>query len=136
MRTGRLSISRGNQLAEKRAEPAVVKPVSFSPAADKSDLQLIHVRLNALERLTRLVEQGTLSMEEFQIEKSLVLRMTSGETPPVKAPQPERGPALLSRVTGWRFLIVAVAAGIGLSFAAQPDATVAFFSDAADFVTG
>ncbi len=145
MRTGRLSISRGHELFGQppaiRAEPrrdAASAPVSFVPATDKSELHLIDVRLKALERLTRLVEQGALSMEEFKLEKSLVLRLTTEEMHPVKPapPPPHPGPSLLGRLVGWRFGMLALLASLGLSYAAQPDETAAFLSNATGFFVG
>lgn len=144
MRTGKLTISRGHELFEQRtgrkaapAPPPAVAPVSFSPAPQQGELHLINVRLNALERLTRLFEQGTLSLDEFKIEKSLILRLTGEELLLTQAAGPPLpGPSLASRLLGWRFVMAAVTGGLGLSFWAQPDETIAFFSQAAQLVGG
>lgn len=142
MRTGRLSISRGHELTAERFAPGVrgpqephPKPVSFSPSNDHGALHLVQVRLNALERLTRLVEQGAISVEEFKLEKSLILRLTGEEllltqTAPELAPAArERGPSLLGRLVSWPGLVLAAAAGLTVSFAVQPDETLAFFTE-------
>lgn len=142
MRTGRLSISRGHQLDAKRFTPKpapepIVQPVSFKPSNDQGALHLVQVRLAALERLTRLVEQGALSVEEFKLEKSLILRLTAEElllTEAAPAPEPPpapRNPSLLGRLVNWRFLLAASFAGVGLSFAIQPEETLAYFSETA-----
>ncbi|HEY0115819.1 MAG TPA: hypothetical protein VGB54_08865 [Allosphingosinicella sp.] len=145
MRTGRLSISRGHEIGgappAPRREPAPLAPVSFSPAANQGELHRVHARLTALERLSRLVEQGALSVEEFKLEKSLVLRLTGEElllteVAPAASPAPQPGPSLLGRLRGWRFFVVALAVGFGFSYAAQPDETLAFFSQAAQLVAG
>ncbi len=130
MRTGRLSISRGHQLsAERPAAPAKraskATPVSFTPSKDQGALHLVQVRLNALERLTRLVEQGALSVEEFRIEKSLVLRLTGEELLLTRAAPRSKtaeapGPSLLGRLFGWRGLLFLGAAGLATCFAVEP----------------
>jgi hypothetical protein len=91
-----------------------------------TDLQAVNERLAALERLVRLSEQGALSIEDFAAEKMLIL----GDLPRVApvhfvpaAPRRRRGPSLLGRMLNWPFLLLCVVAGIGFSFAAQPDAT-------------
>ena len=147
MRTGRLSISRGHQLqgepvafppqltlvpqpAEPRAAPVSV-PLQAPPASP--DYQLVHDRLSALERLTRLFELGALSAEEFAAEKALVLSLPADELllnqpAPVgfmpAAPRAgARGPSLLGRLFGWKLLLFGLVAGLGLSWAAQPHQT-------------
>jgi hypothetical protein len=145
MRTGKLTISRGHEVLEQRlgtrtaAPPPVAAPVSFSPQPPQSELHLINVRLNALERLTRLVEQGTLSLDEFRIEKSLILRLTNEElllTQAAPPPPRHKGPSLASRMLGWRSLAVATVGGLALSFWAQPDETIALLSQTAQLVGG
>ena len=151
MRTGRLRISRGHQLqgepvafppqlmlVPQPAEPAPA-PVSVPPQAPPAspDYQLVHDRLSALERLTRLFELGALSGEEFATEKALVLSLPADEfvltTPaPIgfvpQAPRAApRGPSLLGRMLGWKFLLFSLAAGLALSFAAQPSQTSHLF---------
>src|SRR5947208_7118298 len=137
MRTGRLSISRGHQLqgepvaippqlvlvpqpAEPRSAPVPV-PHQAPPASP--DYQLVHDRLSALERLARLFELGALSAEEFAAEKAVVLALPADELllshpAPVSfvpaAPRtPARGPSLLGRLFGWKFLLLSLAAGLG-----------------------
>jgi hypothetical protein len=151
MRTGRLSISRGHQLqgepvaippqlklVPQPAEPEsalVFVPPSAPPASP--DYQLVHDRLSALERLTRLFELGALSAEEFAAEKALVLALPADElvlrepapvsfvpAAPRRAP---RGPSLLGRMLGWKFLSCSLAAGLALSFATQPHETARLF---------
>jgi hypothetical protein len=144
MRTGKLIISRGHELSEQRlaaTDRPASAPVSFSPQPAQGELHLINVRLNALERLTRLVEQGTLSLDEFKIEKSLVLRLTGEELlltqAAPRAPARKRsGRSVVSRLLGWRFLTLALAGGLGLAAWAQPDRTVALFSPAIQAFTG
>ena len=145
MRTGRLSISRGHQLLAQRepapasapAEPPV-RPVSFTPCRETGELHRIQVRLNALERLTRLVEQGAISLDEFNLEKSLILRLTGEElllTQPAPRPDaPPPRPSLASRVAPWPLVTIAVA--VGIQFWAQPEATLAWLAQAAAAVAG
>ena len=151
MRTGRLSISRGHQLqgepvaippqltlvpqpAEPR--PAPVSVLEQAPPATP-DYHLVHDRLTSLERLTRLFELGALSAEEFAAEKALVLGLPADElvlrTPapvsfvPAAPRRPVRGPSLLGRMFGWKFILLSLAAGLGLSYAAQPRETTHLF---------
>lgn len=147
MRTGRLSISRGHRPGEAEQEPpallSLVPPAAESaPAAlpgPPTDLELVNERLSALERLVRLYEQGALSPEEFAAEKMLIL----GDLPraaPVHfvpaVPRRRRGPSLLGRMLSWPFLLLCLAAGIGLSFATQPEATNRLFSQLYHSVAG
>ena len=151
MRTGRLSISRGHQLQEEPvafppqlalvpqpAEPrsAPVSVPSQAPPASP-DYQLVHDRLSALERLTRLFELGALSAEEFAAEKAIVLALPADELVlshpapvgfvPAAPRTPVRGPSLLGRLLGWKFLLLSLVAGLGLSWAAQPHETAHLF---------
>ena len=124
------------------AADAVPTPLARSPEP-ASDHELIDRRLTALERLTRLAAQGALSAEEFAQEKALVLgRFTARPAPqgPVSfvpaAPRPERqprprGPSLLGRLFGgWHMIPVGLLAGLALSFATQPQATIDVFDEA------
>jgi hypothetical protein len=152
MRTGKLSISRGHQLPSEEGEPAprlAVVPAptarADNPAGDRApapvpdaapdellpDHELIDRRLTALERLARLAEYGALSAEEFADEKALILgrfgeRPAAGATPVSFAPAaPRRSRSLLGRLFGgWRAIPVGLTAGIALSFATQPEATL------------
>lgn len=144
MRTGRLSISRGHELHEAGPvaaprlaivpaadPPEAAVPIEPPPAPSSVDYHLVHDRLTALERLTRLLELGALSAEEFAAEKAVVLALPAEElvlrdiTPaPVRPP---RGPSLLGRMFTWKFLPVGLVCGLGLSFYAQPDETIRLF---------
>ena len=152
MRTGRLSISRGHQLqgepvafppqltlvpqpAEPMAAPVSV-PQQAPPASP--DYHLVHDRLTSLERLTRLFELGALSAEEFAAEKALVLGLPADELV-LRIPAPvgfvpaeprrrsERGPSLLGRMLGWKFLLFSLVVGLAFSFATQPSQTTRLF---------
>jgi hypothetical protein len=131
MRTGKLSISRGHQLLRERPAPpqAPMRPVSFTPCQDTGELHLIQVRLNALERLSRLVEQGVISLDEFKLEKSLVLRLTGEEllltkaAPPVA---PRARASLAARIPRWTLVLIAPLAAFGASFWAAPAETMAW----------
>ena len=135
MRTGRLAISRGHPRSETphlSLVPAAPEPVPASP-----DYHIVHDRLNALERLTRLFEQGALSEDEFAAEKRLILALPADElvlreTAPVHfvPAVPRRGPSLLGRMLSLRFLLFSLVMGLAFSFAAQPDATIRFFDQA------
>ena len=134
MRTGRLSISRGHpQIAWEEGSPphlalvpADAEPGPVSAPQPPSDLHAVNERLTALERLVRLYEQGALSPEEFATEKMLILgdlpRLAPVHFVPAE-PRRRRGPSLLGRMLNWPFLLLCLAAGIGLSFATQPEAT-------------
>jgi hypothetical protein len=132
MRTGKLSISRGHELLRERPAPvqAPVRPVSFTPCGETGELHLIQVRLNALERLTRLVEQGVISLDEFKLEKSLVLRLTGEELLLTKAappPAPQRRASLAARIPRWTLALTAPLAAFGASLWAAPAQTMAWF---------
>lgn len=133
MRTGKLAISRGHQVAE--APHLSLVPAAREaehPAPASADYHLVHDRLTSLERLSRLFEQGALSAEEFQAEKLLILGLPADEyvlreaAPVHFVPARQRGPSLVGRMLNWRFLLFSLVAGIGLSFAAQPEATLRF----------
>lgn len=157
MRTGKLAISRGYQLPALEVEPAAPQlalvPRHDVPVEDEPDLPLpplspdfefVHDRLSALERLTRLFEQGVLSVDEFVDEKALILGRRADElvlvdAAPVgfspEAPRPpERGPSLLGRMLNWRFLLTSLVIGFGFSFAAQPDTTLHLFAQVARYL--
>lgn len=151
MRTGRLSISRGHQL---QGEPVAVPPqltlvpqpaepeaasvsTPFQAPPASPDYHLVHDRLTSLERLTRLFELGTLSAEEFAAEKALVLALPADELVlrtaapvgfvPAEPRRPVRGPSLLGRMLGWKFLLLSLAVGLAFSYAAQPRQTTHLF---------
>ena len=151
MRTGRLNISRGHQFLSEEGEPAprlAVVPAPCAPQDDQTgvrcpapppattpvellpDHELIDRRLTALERLARLAEYGALSAEEFADEKALILgrfaeRGESGKPVSFTPAAPARRRSLLGRLFGgWRAIPVGLAAGVGLSFATQPEATI------------
>lgn len=137
---GRLSISRGHRqavtdesppphlaLVPPAAEPAPVSPV---PAVPSTDYEIVVQRLDAMERLVRLYEQGALTPEEFAAEKMLILgdlpRLPPVHFSPALPRAPKRGPSLLGRIFSWPFLLLCLVAGVALSFAAQPEATSRF----------
>jgi len=141
MPVGKLTISRGHELLEQRvarqASPPPVRPVSFTPCRDTGELHRIQVRLNALERLARLVEQGTISLDEFKLEKSLVLRLTGEElllTQPAPRADPQPRPSLASRLAPWPLVTIAIA--VGIQFWAQPEAALAWLAHAASTIAG
>jgi hypothetical protein len=140
MRTGRLSIRRGTPLGDAAAPgprlsivtgaaPEIVpKTHPVSP-----EYQPVHDRLTALERLARLHDQAALTDAEFAAEKAMLLARHSDElvlNEPLLAPEPARGPTLVGRLLGWRFIPVGIVAGFALSFAAQPRETMRFFEEA------
>ena len=148
MRTGKLAISRGHQLAEPphlslvpAAPEAAPLPAPSAPASP--DYHLVHDRLTALERLARLHEQGALSAEEFQAEKLLILGLPADEyvlreaAPvhfvPAAPRQPQRGPSLVGRMLHWKFLLFSLVAGLGFSYLSQPEATTRFFEQIARY---
>jgi hypothetical protein len=151
MRTGRLSISRGHQLqgepvafppqltlvpqpAEPMAAPVSV-PQQAPPASPEH--HFVHDRLTSLERLTRLFELGALSAEEFVAEKALILGLPADELVlriqapvgfvPAEPRRPARGPSLLGRMLGWKFLLFSLIVGFAFSFATQPSQTTRLF---------
>ena len=149
MRTGRLSISRGHQLQGEPVAippqltlvpqpagpgPAPVSVLGQAPPASP-DYQLVHDRLSALERLTRLFEFGALSADEFASEKALILALPADElvlsTPvgfvPAAPRRAARGPSLLGRMLGWKFLLFSLVVGLGFFYAAQPVQTTHLF---------
>lgn len=152
MRTGRLSISRGQrQVATEEIPPphlALVPPAAGSAPVSARDpdpapalapnLQEASERLTALERLVRLYEQGALSIEEFAAEKALILGEPPRVTPVhfVPARPRQSRPSLLGRMLSWPFLLLCLVAGIGLSFATQPEATNRFVTQLWHSVAG
>jgi hypothetical protein len=147
MRTGRLSISRGHQLQGIPEAPVappqlalVPQPAPPEPAAPVSpDYHAVHDRLTALERLARLFELGALSVDEFAAEKALILALPADElvlreAAPVHfvpaAPRlriQARGPSLIGRMLGWKFLLFSLFVGLVFSFVAQPNETQRVF---------
>lgn len=145
MRTGRLAISRGHQLSEPphlSLVPEADVPVAPAPIPDfappaSPDYHLVHDRLTALERLTRLFEQGALSAQEFAAEKVLILGLPADELVlrdaapvhfvPAEPRRPQRGPSLLGRMLSFKFMAVSLIAGLGFSYGTQPDETMRFF---------
>jgi hypothetical protein len=136
MRTGKLAISRGHQLAEpveiRPAHLAIVPPAA-EPAVEPGEAEApaalpVNERLDALERLVRLAEQGAFTAEEFAAEKALILGRTpeTSELPAARA----RGPSLLGRLLNWKLIPFGLAAGVGLSWLAQPAETARFFEEA------
>ncbi|HVQ09129.1 MAG TPA: hypothetical protein VMS43_11920 [Allosphingosinicella sp.] len=134
MRTGKLAISRGHPSPEPPHLALV--PAGAEPApAPRHDL--VEHRLTSLERLTRLYEQGALTVDEFIEEKALILGRRAAEYAEGAAPvhfvpaaprAPQRGPSLVGRMLSWRFLLFSLVVGIAFSFAVQPDTTARFFT--------
>ena len=148
MRTGKLSISRGYEvgasappgprlvLVPKEVSPPPPRGPAPAAAASKASVsvspeyQPAHDRLAALERLARLAKQGALTEEEFVFEKTRILSYPHGELV-LEHPAPTpAGPSLAGRLFDWRLIPVGLAAGLGLSFASQPQETMRFFDDA------
>jgi hypothetical protein len=135
MRTGRLSISRGHRQAVSAEVPPphlalvprVAGPAPVLEPVTGPDLQNVNERLTALERLVRLYELGALSLEEFALEKMLILGEPSRLAPVHFVPSDPRaarpGPSLLGRMLSWPFLLLCLAAGLALTLATQPEAT-------------
>lgn len=145
MRMGKPAISRGHQLAEPphlSLVPAAPKPAGPPPPASP-DYHLVHDRLTSLERLARLFGQGALSAEEFAAEKLLILGLPADEyvlreaAPvhfvPAQPRRAQRGPSLVGRMLSWRSLGMGLIAGLGFSYASQPDATLRFFEQLARY---
>lgn len=146
MRTGKLAISRGHQVAEPPhlalvpAEPLSVR--APEPPASP-DYHLVHDRLTSLERLTRLFEQGALTGEEFASEKLLILGLPADELVlrdaapvhfvPAEPRRPQPGPSLVGRMLSWKFLVLSLVVGFGFSFGTQPDETIRFFDQTLRF---
>lgn len=113
--------------APVRAEPeprlrAVPSQPELSPQAvaearrDSAapDYQLVHFRLEAIERLCLLRDTGALSSAEYEAEKRLVLRLPVDELDEARSSiLPPRGPSLLGRILGWKIMLAGAAAGLG-----------------------
>lgn len=141
MRTGKLAITRGHPnpdgLGRLRPRPEPAPPVS-------PDYGLVHDRLTALERLTRLFEQGALSAEEFAAEKAVILALPADELllrdpapvsfSPAYPRRAVKGPSLLGRILSLRFLGFSLAVGLGFSFLTQPVETARSFDQLARFL--
>ena len=140
MRTGRPSISRGYRQVEtdacppphlalvpQAAEPVPVSAPETAPSQVSSDYRMVNERLTAMERLVGLYETGALTPEEFVAEKLLILgdlpRLAPVHFVPAAPRRSKRSPSLLGRMLSWPFLLLCLVAGIGLSFATQPEAT-------------
>jgi hypothetical protein len=119
--------------------PAAPVPENVPPPPASPEYLVVHDRLTAIERLTRLRDQGALTDEEYAAEKAIVLGLPADElilhapAPDARAAvapaRPARGPSLLARLVDWRFVPFAMAAGLGLSYAAQPRETLRFFDE-------
>ncbi|MGQ0558356.1 MAG: SHOCT domain-containing protein [Sphingosinicella sp.] len=157
MAVGKHSICRGHELGEtpvvaprfagETAEGAIAPahPLPPLPASLSADYGWIHERLTAVERLVRLYDQGALSEAEFAAEKAVIL---GGERPlpseyaaplpglptsfspaRVQASRRVRGPSLFGRLLCWPVLLPGLAAGVALSLASQPEATMHFLDE-------
>jgi len=152
MRTGTLGIRRGHQIGDQlpaaprlslvpRGEvPPPARELAEEPPRDPAspEYRAVHDRLAALERLARLFEQGALTETEFAAEKAFLLRLPVDElilVEPAAAPAlpviaAARRPSLLGRLFDWRLLPLGLVAGLGFSFATQPQETIRFFDEA------
>jgi hypothetical protein len=131
MPAGKVMISRGMPGAavaapvprepEPRLRAVPSEPESLAPAAAAArqdgpapDYQLVHFRLEALERLSLLRDKGALSTAEFEAEKVLVLRLPADELDQMQdSILPPRGPSLLGRILGWKILLTGLIVGLG-----------------------
>jgi hypothetical protein len=123
-------IARGHEVAP----PHLALVESDGPSRPVSPLyKPMHDRLGALERLARLHAQGALTDEEFAAEKALILERHPEElilNEPLLPAESVPKPSLIDRLFGWRLIPVGCAAGLALSYAAQPQQTLRFFNDA------
>lgn len=143
----KLTISRGHELpiegaaraGKRTAEPGPAKPARAEagrPVPLPSAHGLVHARLDALERLTRLFEQGALSAEEFAAEKATILRLPADErafrdfAAGRRPPQGAAGPSLLGRLLNLKLLLAGLGVGIGVSYAVQPGETLNYLDQA------
>ena len=133
MRTGKLNISRGSQIAQGRTEEpklTLVPPTETVQSAGEPDgHQAILDRLDALERLARLRSLDLLSADEFAAGKKLLLANSAEEGSAVPSDDAV-GPSLVARMFSWKFLPIGLVAGLALSFGAQPQETIRFFDQA------
>jgi hypothetical protein len=138
MRTGKLAISRGHTMSEPPHLALVpAEPLREAEPPVSADYQIVHDRLTSLERLTRLFEQGALTVDEFAAEKMLILGLPADELVlrdaapvhfvPAEPRRPQPGPSLVGRMLSWKFLALSLVLGFGLSFGTQPDETIRFF---------
>ena len=149
MRTGKLNISRGFQVAEQRPEEPKLslvetdqEPTAPPPQAElPADHQTIADRLEILERLARLRSLDLLSAEEFAAEKAFILAHQGHEQasiaisdPANAAAQSMAGPTLAGKLFSWKFVPIGLVAGFALSFGAQPQETMRFFDQALSLV--
>ncbi len=102
-------------------EPPAAHAVPGRKDARVADYQLVHFRLEALERLSRLRDTGMLSTAEFEAEKALVLRLPADELDlEQESLLPPRGPSLLGRIFGWKVLLAGLVVGLGFVAVTAP----------------
>lgn len=95
------------------------------PPPHSVDYHLVHDRLTMLERLAALRGSGTLSEEEFAVEKERILALPAEELVLRPAmPSEQRRPSLLGRLFNWKILALAVLLGLGLASFTQSDETM------------
>lgn len=142
MRMGRLSIARGFPSSDPSEEPVrlALVPAAEPPLSQQmvtDGLAAVHARLDALERLTRLCEAGALTIDEFLVEKAVILGHSrsalqepraEGEPPISFAPARPRGRSLLGRL-GWTILPLGLAGGLGLAALTQPEAAAQIWQE-------
>ncbi|MGZ8998052.1 MAG: hypothetical protein ACXW2T_04250 [Allosphingosinicella sp.] len=108
-------------------EPEPSRPESPAAREDAPapDYQLVHFRLEAIERLSLLRDKGALSTAEYEAEKNLVLRLPADELDSVRnSLRPPPGPSLLGRILGWKIVLAGLAAGLGfVAFTAPQELT-------------
>ena len=98
------------------SEPEQLRPAAAAARQDSPvpDYQLVHFRLEALERLSLLRDKGALSTAEYDSEKALVLRLPADELDLAQdSILPPRGPSLLGRILNWKIVFAGLVAGLG-----------------------
>jgi hypothetical protein len=122
--------------AEAAVQPVAVARTETAAPAANPDYHLIHYRLAALERLSALKDKGSLSFEEFAVEKALVLRLPAEEmVPPPETIMPPRGPSLLGRLFGWKPLMAGALAGLCYMAATAPRGLAGLLDQASRYFT-
>ena len=113
------------------ANPREGAPVRRSDFGPSPDIHLVDYRLAALERLSLLRDKGALSIEEFDSEKALVLRLPADEVQlRTEALQPRRGPSLLGRLLQWKIVAAGAVIGVGISAATAPQELLHLYDQA------
>ena len=122
-------------------EPQASVPEPKVPVPASPEYFFVHDRLTAIERLTRLRDQGALSQEEYAAEKAIVLALPADElvlhasptddgAAALPWPRPDPGPPLVDRLFDWRIVPIALGIGLVFSYATQPRETARFLEAA------